>query len=150
MTLQTKISYFADYVQQQIQAACDSQTLPFEGVYYGDQDKIPTTPIVCIEPDDKSNVLNGVPRKTLTTVGLYLIVYVDKVQSPQLNRKESDEIVEQLEDFLHADPTMGGAAIHSLVDRIESGSSNKGNTIYRAARITFSITTQQFLPLATP
>jgi hypothetical protein len=147
MPLETEMSFFANKVYSDILNAMNIMALPFKGVYYGDQSRIPTTPIVCIEPNRKVRELDGVPRKTLVTIELYLLVYVDSLTNPEKNRRDSDAIVEQLEAFLHANPRLDDTCIHSLVTAIESGAVAKGqNTVMRASRLTFEITTQQKLP----
>jgi hypothetical protein len=144
MALTASISELARYTTDRFQN--NLAALGLEAAYYGDQDKLPVTPVVCIEPSDKSRALNGAPRRTLVEIDLYVLLYLTKVQSPQLNREQCDQLAEAVEAFLHADNNMGGRAIHSLVTRIESGFVNKANTLVRASRLTYTITSQQMLP----
>ena len=152
MALETRASVFAQAVVDALEAAgtpVDENTPPdlnITGVSYGDQNRIPTDRYVCVEPANTVRELNGVPRKTRNVIEILVIVYLTKIQSVQANRKESDELIEDIQDLLHQDPTMGGKCIHSMVTRVESGYSTKDNAVLRAARLTFEITTQELLP----
>jgi hypothetical protein len=143
MPLVTRISTLTQYVVDRVEL--NKASLGLGAVFYGDQNKIAVTPTVCIEPEDKVRELAGVPRKTLVTVNLFLIVYLNAIQSPTINRSEADKLIEDLEDFLHADNTMNDTVIHSMVTRIESGYAMKGNTVLRASRLSYNITTQELL-----
>jgi hypothetical protein len=147
MTLSASLPYFAQLVKNKIELALVPST--FNAVFYGDQNKIPSTPVVCVEPDNKTRELIGVPRKTQVTIDILLIVYHSKIApggGPQANRIASDEKVEELETFLHLDPQLGGFAIHSMVTRVESGYVSKQEAVLRASRLNFQILTQQMLP----
>jgi hypothetical protein len=115
-------------------------------VYYGDQERLASTPALCVEPDMKTNELKGATRRIATEIRLYFIIYHAKIQSPQANRREADLLAEAVETFLHDDPRMNETVIHSMVTRIESGYVYKENTLVRATRIAFEATTQAQLP----
>ena len=145
MTLEWKSSVLAQYVVDRIKLQTPSV---FDTVFYGDQDRIPGGLILCVEPDKRTRELSGAPRKVAIDVDLYLLVYINKLLDSEAARKMADEVVEGLEEFLHTDPQMNGQVIHNMVTNTESGYSNKGNTLIRTSRITLSIQSQQFLPLA--
>lgn len=143
MVLVTKYSVFADYLTTQLKDQAAS--LGLDSVIYGDQDKLPPGVVVCIEPNRKSIELNGVPRKTLITIDILIMVYIGFIQLADDNRKDVDSKIEAIEDYLNGLNTMGGTAIHSFVTAIESGFATKNGTLVRASRMTFSITTQKVL-----
>lgn len=124
----------------------DMQELGINAVHYGDQERLETSPVVCVEPDTQRNELNGIPRRVRTTLGLYFIIYHAKIQSPQVNRREADETTKTLVNYLHADPRMNDTVIHCMVTRVESGYVYKQNTLVRATRILFEAETQAQLP----
>ena len=117
-------------------------------VAYGDQDKIPGTPLICVEPNEKRRVFNGAPRRTEVALELYVLIYHGSIQSVQATRQQTDELAEAIETKLHADPTCGSHVVHSLVSNLSSGVANKGGSLYRATRLTFSATSQVQLPMA--
>jgi hypothetical protein len=159
MTLTSSTYTLAQYVVDKIKSNYTTPVVPgIPGapgdVYYGDQDRIDAGVVICVEPNDKARTLNGVPRKTLVDIELYVLVYFGKLQALELNRAQADQTIDLLEKLLHLDPRMnqpaGGSAdglcIHSLVTKTESGFSNKNNTLIRTARLTFTIRTQELLP----
>lgn len=117
-----------------------------DDVYYGDQNNIPRTPSVCIDPGDKKRDLNGAPRRVMTTMTNYIIVYHNQVASMQEVREDSDELGETIETLVHADPTLGGIAIDSLVTSIESGYLQRDRALFRASRLTVEARDQVQLP----
>ena len=107
-------------------------------VFYGDQQQIPRTPAACVEPDGKRRILQGVPRRTENTFGLYVLLYISEIsQSVQDNARESIEFAERVEDLLHADPTLDGLLIHSFCVEVEPGYRMRKDTRFRACRIKF-------------
>jgi len=127
----------------------NSTILGLKAVYYGDQDKLPVSPVVCVEPDTKVRDLKGVPRKTEVTVTVYLMVYHSEITDVQTNRYSADELAEAVETLVHQDPQLDGLVVHCMITRVESGYSNKANSIMRSSRLTFEATTQELLPMST-
>jgi len=120
--------------------------LATNGLYYGDITKIPTTPCICIESGDKDQELNGAPRRVMITGTNYILVYHSEVKSPSANREDDDQYAEQVEALVHADATLGGLVIDSLVRTIEFGYQIRSNTLYRASRLTVEARWQEMLP----
>lgn len=110
-------------------------------VFYGDQDLIPTTPALCVEPNDKNRTLEGAPNMTLNEFEILLLVYHNKVQDNRLTREETDVLAYELEKYLHTNLqlTIAGTphVIHGFVRSNESGYAYKNNTLYRSARLTW-------------
>ena len=115
-------------------------------VMYGDQDKIPVVPFVCVEPSNKRREFNGAPRRTRIDFELYVLVYYGMVQDTQLNRAEVERLAEVVETRLHHALTCDGLVINSLVASVESGAANKGGALMRATRLTFTAQSQVLLP----
>jgi hypothetical protein len=134
----------AQYVVDKIKANYVSLTSMVNGsvgtaddVYYGDQDKFPRTPSICVDPGQRPRTLEGASYRSLNNFVLYIFVYHAKLQDNQLTRKEAQQVSEAIEDLLHADPQLGGLVIHSFCTNNESGYSYRNNTQYRTNRITF-------------
>jgi hypothetical protein len=145
MVLTDRMVDTAKYVQHKLDDA--KAQLGLEAVYYGDQDKIPVTPAVCVEPGTKRRTLDGVPRATLVTMDVILLVYLQKIGPMQIAREEADVVAEDVEAFLHGDPQLNGLAIHSLATSVEYGYAARDSSIMRTARITFEATSKVHLPL---
>lgn len=122
--------------------------LGVKAVYYGDQDKLATTPVVCVEPDTKKQDYRGggVNRMLGVNITVFLLVYHSFVQSAQENRKGADQLAEAIEDLIHQDATLGGLVIECHVSEVASGYATKGNSLVRANRITIEHVTQNRLP----
>lgn len=137
-------------VAKKVESTIDSNRttlkLPAGSLFYGDQSKIPITPCVCVESGDKTNELNGAPRRVMRTSTIYVLTYHSSVKSPIVNREEDDQFAESLETILNADAKMGGLVIDSMVTSIEFGYQVRSNTIYRASRLTFEARWQEQLP----
>lgn len=115
-------------------------------LFYGDQDRIPGTPCVCLEPDVKSSSLKGAPRRTQVNFVTYLLIYHSEVTSPQDNLRSANVLAEQIETLIHADRTLGGLVIHCMVAATDSGYVRKNNTLMRSSRLTVTAESQDMLP----
>ena len=141
-----RMAQMAKYIQLQIDEA--KAELGIKAVYYRDQMKIPTTPTVCVEPGTKRRDLQGVPRATLVTMEIILLVYLFKIGSTlQQAGEDVDTLAEDLEVFLHKDPQMGGQAIHSYMTSVEYGYAQRDSSSFRTVRMTFETTSKVQLPL---
>lgn len=119
-------------------------------VLYGDQERLPGYPAVCVEPDNKDRDLNGNPRRTLVTLRVFIILYHGAIDSPQVNRRVADQKAEAVEAMIHEDPALTvnneDLVIHGMVTRMESGYVRKENTLVRASRLTYEANSQVHLP----
>lgn len=116
-------------------------------VMYGDQEKIPVTPMVCIEPSEKRRVLNGAPRRTQVDFEIFVLIYFGSIQASEFNRRGADELAEVVEAKLHKDPSCGTYVVDSQVSNLSSGVANKGGALLRATRLTFNARSQVQLPM---
>lgn len=122
-----------------------------KAVYYGDQDKIATTPALCVEPATKANNLRisggGFGHRMVDpTINIDLLLYHGAVASTQNNRLEADQFAERCETLIHSNRTLGDIVINGYVTDLESGYSRKTNTLYRTTRLAYECTTQGLLP----
>jgi len=120
--------------------------LGLQAVYYGDQDNVPVSPVVCVEPDTKSRTLARIGRGTDVEFSLFLLLYGSSIRDPQANRSDIDALAEAVESLVHQNERLGGLAVTSLVSRVESGYATKANAIMRASRLTVEVHSQERLP----
>lgn len=113
--------------------------------YYGDQNLIDTTPVACVEPDQKDQSYKGT-NMYAQNLSCFILVYTSKVNSPQINRKDSDQISEDIETLIHKNRTLGGIVIDTIVSNITSGIADKKNGLFRASRITCTAKSQTLFP----
>lgn len=107
-------------------------------VFYGDQEKLPVSPCICVDPGTRPRTLNGVSYTGTNDFTVYILVYHARVQDNQLTRKQVQQISEIAERLMMKDPQMGGLVIHCAVTENESGYVYRNNTMYRTNRITFT------------
>lgn len=124
----------------------NASALGIEALYYGDQDKLPATPAVCIEPDEKPRELKGAQRMTLVRFRVYVLIYYGVIGTPQDNRRNADELAESIETLIHSKPRFDGLLIHGMCTSIESGYVTRDRSLLRASRILFEGESQQLLP----
>src|SRR5512139_916007 len=117
-------------------------------IFYGDQERIPRTPAVCVEPGEKNRELQGAPNMTSNTFDIYVLIYHNKMQEIQLTRRECDVLAYEIEKRLHQNLQLGGIIIHGYCVSNESGYTYKQNTLYRSARLTYRATSKTSLPVA--
>jgi hypothetical protein len=120
--------------------------LGVQDVWLGDQNKLPRTPAICLEPGTKRRELDGLPRKTLVEASFFVLIYWGAVQDVQMNLTDSMTLAESVEAVLHADAQLGNTVIHSMVTESDPGFVMKAGTLTRATRLTFTITSQKMLP----
>lgn len=114
--------------------------------FYGDVENVGPTPLICVVPGNKSRVLEGSPRKTVVDFEVTVIVYLGRLGDTEATLAGSDTTAEIVETRLHSNPTCGGLVIHSMVTDLTSGVSNKGGSLIRAARLTWTARSQVLLP----
>jgi hypothetical protein len=150
VTLVTTIYDWIDYWQAQFQDFADLLGYEKDMVFYGDQDRIPGYPAICLEPDntDYSEPQGTyLGRKTSITLGFFVIVYHGEVRDPQVNRRDADVLAKHITDVVHSHHTGEGRVIYCWVSNITSGFATKAGTLVRASRLTVSAYTQDQLPL---
>lgn len=117
---------------------------PIKGVQYGDQDKLPESPWVCIEPATKTR--DWPPTMTdMTEINLETIIYVyytDSSKSEEERRLLSDQLAETIEEYFNVnhrqlkDEDQNDLVIYGYCINNEAGIALKGGmSMYKAARI---------------
>lgn len=119
-------------------------------VHLGDQDRLPKTPCLSVEPGNKSREYNGAPRRFAVQLDAYVMVYVEKIQNVSENVQLLLHTMELVEAVLHSDSTLGGRVISSFVADSEPGYTTRGGTLMRAGRLTFRALSQKQLPYPPP
>lgn len=110
-----------------------------KGIFYGDQNQIPITPALCVEPDNKAQDYKGTGTSRYRQIfTVYVLCYHSKVQSPQSNRKDADTMAEKIQAVLHIDRTYGGIVVDMYVSSIASGYAPKEGELMRASRLTLT------------
>lgn len=117
-----------------------------QDVWYGDQSTLPHTPAACVETGPKRRTYNGVPRRFEVDFEVYILLYMERIQDFQKNRKEAEELSEAVEVILHQDPTLGGLAVDSYVSAAEPGYATRGRLLVSAVRLTLAVKSQRMLP----
>jgi hypothetical protein len=115
----------------------DKETLGLADVFYGDQNQIPRTPALCLEPDGKRRELAGVPRRVENTLGLYVLLYISKVADTESNARDALVLAETIETYMHQDRDSGGYLVHGYCTDVEPGYRTRGDTRFRACRLKF-------------
>lgn len=115
-------------------------------VWVGDQERLPRTPCVAVEPGPKTRSLNAVPRRYEVIFEAYVLVYMERIQDTQKNVRQSLELAEAIEAVLHEDETLGGLVITSYVSDSTPGYVIRGGTLLSVVRLTFRAMSQRRLP----
>jgi hypothetical protein len=146
MALVTKLSEACDVLVQLFEDQAESLGIAEGGVFYGDQERIPVSPAVCVEPNVKKSALYGAGRMTEVALQVYVMVYHSELRDVGSNRKDADLLAETITDLLNSQANFYGNAIHCFVSEVQSGYSQKQNTTLRSTRVTFDIQSQERLP----
>jgi hypothetical protein len=117
---------------------------PIRAVYYGDQDKIPYSPTLCVEAGIKRRSWPPVPTlRTENNLEVTVITYHARIGDGQQTRLEADRLSEAVEEFLNIyhyrllDASGSDLVIHGHVVENEPGYVRRGNTLFHAARLTW-------------
>lgn len=108
-----------------------------EDIYYGDQEKFPRSPSICVDVNSLQRTLQGFSYRSDNAFIVYIYVHHARIQGNQLTRKEAQQISEVITTLIHADPQLGGNVIHGFVSTNESGYTYRQNTMYRTNRLTY-------------
>lgn len=121
--------------------------LNLEKVWFGEQNKIPKLPAVCVIGDRKEREDRGVPRLVTNTFTVRLDLYIVKVTDAETMQREVLSQAEDLEAALHEDLTFGGIVYGSMVKSNEQGVVDKSGTRYHTARLTLELINRSMLPM---
>jgi hypothetical protein len=121
--------------------------LSLQDVWFGEQNKIPRCPAVCVIGDTKTREARGAPRLVTNTFRVRCDLYVVKVGDVQDLHADALSLADDLEEVLHEDLTFGGIVIGSLVGSSEQGVVDRSGTNYRTARLTLELENRSMLPM---
>lgn len=120
-------------------------------VWYGDQDSVPRTPSICVEPGTKRRVLAGVPDMTLIDIDVHLLLYHSPISEQQDARQDCIAFAEGVERFLHinhlnlANSNGDQIIIHGFVTEMDPGYVYKSGTLHHAVQMVWTGTTKTSL-----
>lgn len=142
---------FSSVLAQAIQAklTTNKQSLGLADILFGNQQQIPRSPTVVVNPGLKRRELRGVAApggRTFNTMIVYVDVHLSKVGDEATERLASHQLAEAIEKVLHADTTMGGIIIHGFVTDSSPGDSffQLGGE-FRTVRLTYVGTSETYL-----
>jgi hypothetical protein len=146
VTLVANMYDWITYWEEKFKEAADALGYESEMVFYGDQDRLPGYPAVCLEPDETTYDVIYIGRKANISFSYYILIYHGEIQDPSLNRREADVLAASCADLVHSHMTGEGRVVNCQVDRITSGVAVKAGTTVRASRLSVSATSQKQLP----
>lgn len=125
--------------------------LGLAGVFFGDQDIVPVTPALCVEPGVKRRTLAGAQNASENDIETYFLVYHSSVTSDisqQDQRRLNVAVAEDVERFLLRNhlrllaPDGAQLTIHGYCTDLDPGYSYKAGgqgavTLYNAVQITW-------------
>lgn len=156
MPLTNDTAIFTDWVYDKINdnRVALGMDPALKNVFYGDPQKIPYNPIIAVESGEQTETPNKIPRGVWVVQNIYIIIYHSKIQEIEEQRRENDQLMVAVKNLLHEDHMLhtdppantDRLALNSLVTQSEPGTIQKGQTLYRASRLTFEIQSQVQLP----
>jgi hypothetical protein len=116
-----------------------------KGVSYGDQQKVPDSPWLCVEAGTKERTWppTATDQTEITLEVIILVYYTDANLGNDEVRLKTDQLSEAVEEYLNVnhrqllDVDGNALVIYSYVLRNESGYKQMGNALYRSARLTW-------------
>lgn len=131
----------------------DKVTLGLQDVWYGDQQLLPGTPALCVEPGMKRRPLDGVPDLTRNAIDTSILIYHSQLLDAtaggqQKVRQDTIAVAEAVETWLHQnhlqllDASGDRITIHSWVTEFDPGYAYKNGTLYHAVMMTWSSITK--------
>lgn len=121
-------------------------------VWFGDQDLLPRTPALCVEPGTKHRDLAGFPDMTRGTIDVHMLLYHSRPGGEQQqSRRDCIRFAENVERYFHVNHLnlLNSAGdqiiIHGFFTDIDPGYVYKTGTLYNAVRMTWTGTTKTSL-----
>lgn len=126
--------------------------LGLEDVWFGDQQMVPRTPTLCVEPGLKRRTLFAAQNRTENEIDTYFLIYHSPISEMQDARRETMRVAEAVEHFLHLNHLRLFAAngttqltVHGYCTDMDPGYSRKQNTTYNAVQMTWRNLTKTWL-----
>ena len=146
--MSTSLVTFSEYIIGLLKANALTLGVKPVAIFYGDQDTVPYSPTICVDPEQKTTEYAAAMRNIDVTFTTHVIIYHSQFTSAADNAVNADRLAESIETLFHTDPTCGGIVLDSHVSQIESGYAQRENTIYRASRLTCVGRSKARLPAA--
>lgn len=114
-------------------------------LFYGDQNKIPVSPTICVEAGTVDRPLVGAmgPQgRVENAFTTYILIYHGRIQDVQVTKKEAEAYAEATAAFLDNNPRLvlgdgpDGKLIHGYCKTIDHGYANRNGTLMYGSRIT--------------
>jgi hypothetical protein len=144
--LTSKASVLTEYIWKQVLEP-NRQLLGIRAVYYGDQDTLPTSPIVCVIPATKRKDWANTGHKVDNVFEMSLLVYSTGLNDTGSIQHECDVLTEGVEDLLDLKSTptsqglggdqLGGLITQGLCVGIEYGYKRFNDKLARMNRIIY-------------
>jgi hypothetical protein len=139
-------TYRGSIVAGKIKDFLESQKdqLGVQQVFYGDQQRIPQSPVVCVEPAIVDRPLTGTSYTTTNSFTISIIVYHTSMDGIEKILRVTDEITERVADALNLESTapnfgggtqLDGKVISGHVVRLEHGYRTLNDRLMRANRL---------------
>jgi hypothetical protein len=133
-TLEWRAPVITQRIVDVLTESADELTL--KGVFYGFQQLIPEFPAISVESGRKFRGGSSTHRFEIRFSVLMMLEH-GKIQSTEINKKESEELSELVEAKLHEDLTLGGLVIFGYVSGIDPGVRLRESEMIRATRLTW-------------
>jgi hypothetical protein len=120
-------------------------------IMYGDQNKLPVTPMCCVESGPTDRALGGVPNRVTNDHEFYILYYHGKVQDTQLNKLQAEQGAEAIAALFDTKVQLQLAdtdfVIHGFITNINPGYAYKdnGKSLVTAVRLTWNGKTKTIL-----
>lgn len=146
MALTDSSDVIATYIYNMLNNPTNKTALGIIDVWYGDQELMPNTPTVCVNPGTKKREFSGATFRTLNQIETYVMVYFGAIQDTQINVHGATQLADGIETLVHSDLKLGGNVIAVLATQNEPGMINKAGVWMMGARITFESMTKTTFP----
>lgn len=133
--LTADISVLSTYIHGLVED--EKASLSLEDVWYGDQQLIPRTPAVTIEPGRVDTTLNNTGMQATHEFEVELLVYHSELLEVNTTRLECIQLGESIRDLLNSDKQMDGHVVHGHVSRFEPGYATR-QVLLQAVRLTWN------------
>jgi hypothetical protein len=132
--------YFIDFFDTR------RNTYGLKDVFYGDQEYIPESPTVCVEPVVLTRELVGVPHRMDNDFGVGVLCYAADPMGNQAAQRDADSLAESIAHDIDIDglpdssggTRFGGLVVHGFVSEYRYGYVVKRNKLMRANRLIVS------------
>ncbi len=117
-------------------------------VLFGNQNMIPSSPAVVVNPGTKRRDLAGVSApggRVMNEMSVFIDVHSSKVGDEFAERLAVDQLAEAVEVKIHSDVTLGGILIHGFVNEWDPGETFIQGSAFRTVRMTFIGKTKTYL-----